>query len=209
MIAEPVTLVTDYALAAVCAWLGVRLYRKSEAQRSRAYWGAALLALAFTALLGGTYHGFQYSIANFAASWLWKFTVLLVGLASFCMLAGSATATGAGALRKGIFVFAAVKLIVYEGWMLRHDQFIWVIADTGSTMAVVLILHAFRHREAGSRPILAGVAASALAAGVQASGLTLHEHFNHNDLYHVIQIAATALFYRGASTIRDWRILPK
>jgi len=209
MIAEPVTLATDYALAAVCAWLGLRLYMKSESQRSRSFWAAALLALAFTALLGGTYHGFQYSIPNFAASWLWKFAVLLVGLASFCMLAGSATATSLGTLRKGIFILAAVKLIVYEGWMFRHDQFIWVIADTGSTMAAVFILHALRHRDPGARAILAGVAVSALAAGVQASGLSLHENFNHNDLYHVVQIAATVLFYRGASTIRDWRILFK
>jgi hypothetical protein len=104
---------------------------------------------------------------------------------------------------------AGVKLIAYEGWMFRHDQFIWVIADTVSTMAVVFILHAWRHREPGARPILAGVALSALAAGAQALGPDLHEHFNHNDLYHVLQIAAMALFYRGASTIRDWRIQSK
>lgn len=209
MIAEPITLATDYALAAVCVWLGLRLYHNSEAQRSRAFWGAACLALGLSALLGGTYHGFQQSIANFAASWLWKCTLMLVGLASFCMLAGSANATSSGALRKGILVLAIAKLFAYEGWMLRHDQFIWVIVDTGSTMAAVLILHAFRHREAGARWILAGVAASAVAAGAQASGFMLHESFSHNDLYHVIQIAAMALFYRGASTIRDWRILPE
>jgi len=206
MITEPVTLATDYALAAVCLWAGARLYMKSEQQRSRAFWGAACLALGFSALLGGTYHGFQQSIPNFAASWLWKFTVLLIGLASFCMLAGSATATTAGALKRGIFIFSAVKLIAYEGWMLRHDQFIWVIYDTASTMAAVLVLFAFRHRAPGARWILAGVAASVVAALAQSSGLELHEHFNHNDLYHVVQIAAIALFYRGAATILDWKI---
>src|ERR1700675_3690006 len=107
MITEPVTLATAYALAAVCLWGGARLYLRSESQRSRAFWGAALLSLAFTAFLGGTHHGFLYSIPNFAASWLWKFAVLLAGLASFCMLAGSATATCAGAPRKGVFAFAA------------------------------------------------------------------------------------------------------
>jgi hypothetical protein len=206
MITEPVTLATDYALAAVCLWAGARLYMKGESQRSRAFWGAACLALGFSALLGGTYHGFQQSIPNFAASWLWKFTVLLIGLASFCMLAGSATASTAGALRKVILVFAVAKLAAYEGWMLRHDQFIWAITDTATTMAAVLVLFALRHRASGARWILAGVAASAAAALAQASALDLQEHFNHNDLYHVVQIAAIALFYRGASTIRDWRI---
>jgi hypothetical protein len=209
MITEPVTFATDGALAAVCLWAGARLYMKGESQRSRAFWGAACLALGFSALLGGTYHGFQQSIPNFAASWLWKFTVLLIGLASFCMLAGSATATTSGRMKTGLFIFAVLKLVAYEGWMLRHDRFIWAIYDTASTMAAVLVLHAVRHRIAGSRWILAGVAASAAAALAQASGLDLHEHFNHNDLYHVVQIAAIALFYRGASTIRDWRTDPK
>jgi hypothetical protein len=38
---------------------------------------------------------------------------------------------------------------------------------------------------------------------VQASGVTLHRHFNHNDLFHVIQIGATLVFYRGARRLRD------
>jgi hypothetical protein len=41
------------------------------------------------------------------------------------------------------------------------------------------------------------VAVSVLAGLAQASGLALHERFNHNDLYHVLQIAAMFLFYRG------------
>ena len=45
--------------------------------------------------------------------------------------------------------------------------------------------------------MLAGVAVSVLAALVQASGFALHAHFNHNDLYHVIQIAAMFAFYKG------------
>jgi hypothetical protein len=47
------------------------------------------------------------------------------------------------------------------------------------------------------------VGVSVLAAGVQASGFTLHRDFNHNDLYHVIQIAAMILFYAGAKGLRD------
>jgi hypothetical protein len=38
---------------------------------------------------------------------------------------------------------------------------------------------------------------SVLAALVQQSGLTLHRNFNHNDLYHVIQLVALWLLYRG------------
>ena len=51
--------------------------------------------------------------------------------------------------------------------------------------------------------MLAAAVVSALAAAVQASGFSLHQHFNHNDLYHVIQIAAMALLYKGARRLRD------
>jgi hypothetical protein len=36
----------------------------------------------------------------------------------------------------------------------------------------------------------------------QASGFALHRHFNHNDLYHVIQIAALLFCYLGVRTIK-------
>ena len=36
-----------------------------------------------------------------------------------------------------------------------------------------------------------------LGAIVQQSGISLHRHFNHNDLYHVVQIIGLYLLYRG------------
>ena len=66
------------------------------------------------------------------------------------------------------------------------------------------LLHAWRIGERGSRDILIGVGVSIAAAAVQASGFELHRHFNHNDLYHVMQIAAMAAFYRGARKLSDW-----
>jgi hypothetical protein len=51
--------------------------------------------------------------------------------------------------------------------------------------------------------VLGAIAVSALAALVQYHRVALHQHFNHNDLYHVIQIAGVALFYRGGKLLRD------
>jgi hypothetical protein len=77
--------------------------------------------------------------------------------------------------------------------MLFHDEFVWVVADTGSALAIVAALHLWKY----DGWMLAGVAVSVAAALVQASGFALHRHFNHNDLYHVIQAGAMLLFYRG------------
>ena len=196
-------MLTDYALAGVTAWLSGSLARAREGQRSRALWALAFAALALTATLGGTWHGFAPSFAPIAVLLLWKATVLCVGIASFGMLAGSAISVTAGNARKTLLAIAAAKLAVYSGWMVGHSEYIYVIADTGAALVLVAALHLFSARDRASRWILTGVGVSVLAAGVQASGFALHRNFNHNDLYHVIQIAAMILLYAGARRLRD------
>jgi len=188
---EPMTVLTDYALGAVAAWLSFLLFR--HPQTSRRLWALAFAALAAAAFLGGTWHGFLHS------DLLWKATTLSAGVASFGMVAGSAHAVFQRALRNAILVAALAKLVVYCGWMMVHDEFIYVVIDTGIAFIVVAALHLWKW----NGPILAGVAVSIGAALVQASGLKLHEHFNHNDLYHVIQIAAVLLLYRGAKRLQS------
>jgi len=186
MISEPMTLATDYLLGGVSAWLGWRLRERNR------LWGLGLLALALAAFLGGTWHGLVQNDV------LWKATTLAAGAASFGMVAGSAVATTVGTARTLLLGFAALKLAVYSAWMLTHDDFIWVVADTGLSLALIGVLHLWRF----NGWMLAGVAVSVAAGAVQASGFALHRHFNHNDLYHVIQIAALLLFYRGLSVKR-------
>jgi hypothetical protein len=178
---EPMTVLTDYVLAGVSGFLGFRLLKYAK------FWALAFLALALAALLGGTWHGFWQSDV------LWKATTLTVGVASFGMVAGSALATTRGPLLGLLIGFASVKLAVYSVWMLRHDDFIWVVADTASALLIVGVLYLWRF----NGWMLAGVAVSVLAGLAQASGLRLHEHFNHNDLYHVIQAAAMLALYSG------------
>jgi hypothetical protein len=192
-LSEPMTLATDYALAAVTAALCFALFKRHGNQAARKLWALAFAALAIGAFLGGTWHGF------FQNDFIWKATVLTVGMASFAMLAGSAVAALSGAARALVIGFALAKLAVYWVWMLRHDDFIFVVIDTGIAFAAVAALHLWRFNPW----ILAGVATSVAAALVQASGFALHQHFNHNDLYHVIQIAATFLLYRGARRLTD------
>lgn len=178
---EPVTTLTDYALAVVSAFLGIRLIKYSK------LWALAFLALALAALLGGTWHGFWQS------DLLWKATTLSVGVAGFGMVAGSALATTSGPLQRVLIGFALLKFIAYTAWMLYHDAFIWVVADTASALLIIGVLYLRRF----NGWMLAGVGISVLAGLVQAGGFALHAHFNHNDLYHVIQIAAMLAFYRG------------
>lgn len=206
MISEPTTLITDYALGAVSAVLGWRLYRHASGERSRKWWALAFGAVAVSALIGGTHHGFAaiMSAATYALSW--KVTVLAIGVFSFGMMAGSFFAATRGTARAALLAIAAAQFVVYSAWMLVHDEYRYVVLDTALAMAALLLLHgwsAAARRDEASFWVLAGIGASAVAAAVQFYGVSLHEHLNHNDLYHLIQLAGMVLFFRGGKLLRD------
>jgi hypothetical protein len=90
--------------------------------------------------------------------------------------------------------------------MMTHDEYAYVVLDTAVAMGLLVVLHgwaAVSRGDTASRWILAGVAVSVIAAVAQFSRIAPHQHFNHNDLYHVVQIVAMALFYRGGKLLRD------
>ena len=172
---EPVTLATDYLLTLAAAVFAARLWRTNR------LWALAFLFTAAGSFFGGTYHGFAPVIAPVVAAALWKATIYSIGLASFFLLAGCGRA---------LVVFGLIKFIVYASWMITHDDFTWVIADYGLTMLIVAIV-------VRNRWVIASIVVSVIGALVQQSRFALHEHFNHNDLYHVIQLLALWLLYRG------------
>jgi hypothetical protein len=90
--------------------------------------------------------------------------------------------------------------------MLTHDEFRFVIYDYGSTLAILLLLVATERTQGvdGHRAYIAqGIIVSIAAALVQQSGFRLHQHFNHNDLMHVIQMGGVWLLYKGGARLRD------
>jgi hypothetical protein len=206
MISEPTTLLTDYALSAVSAVLGWRLYHDAGEERARRCWALAFGAAAVAAFLGGTHHGFAAVMSEALYAVSWKATVFAIGVFSFGMMAGSTIATMRGPARTGLLLAAGAQLAVYTAWMLAHDEYRYVVLDTAIAMSALTLLHgwsAVSRRDEASYWALAGISASAAAAAVQYYRITPHEHFNHNDLYHLIQLAGMVLFFRGGKLLRD------
>src|SRR5688572_16899499 len=79
--------------------------------------------------------------------------------------------------------------------MISSD-FLWVIIDYGIALLIVAVVQLTR-RGPSTPWVIGSIAVSVIGALVQMSGLRLHEHFNHNDLYHVIQFVALWLLYRA------------
>lgn len=179
---EPMTMATDYLITIAAAIFAARLWSRDR------MWALAFVFTGLGAFFGGTYHGVLPSVSPFAAAALWKATVYAVGIASFFFLAGS---------HPRMAVPAALKLVVYGSWMIAHDGFLWVIADYGTMLILVGIIVIVR-RGPEMNWVLGGIGLAVAGAGIQQSGFTIHRHFNHNDLYHLVQIAALWMLYRGA-----------
>ena len=206
------TVLTDLLLGACSARWGVTLLRQGSARRqvSQVLWGVGFLAAAAAAVLGGLSHavGDQSPAARRK---FWQGTLFATGFTSASMLASAVLATTSPPRRGWYLCGTLAKLLAYCAWMKSHDRFIYVILDYGSAMAGLVACHApagFRKGGAGSRFVLGGVCVSLIAAFVQQRKLALHRHFNHNDVYHVIQIAACYLFYRGGRLLQDYQEEP-
>ena len=132
-----------------------------------------------------------------------------VGLAMFFVLVG--TISGSVANRTWRLFFYAYSVLIcsaYAWWLIDHDDFVYAVLNNLSTFVIICVLQVsalVRHQAESAKWILSGVAVSVISAAIQRSGFDLHVHFNHNDLYHVVQIAGLYLFYRGASLLQDFR----
>jgi len=178
---EPMTMATDYLLALAGFIFAARLWTRFRA------WSLAFLFTGLAAAFGGTSHGLGPELLVFWQVVLWKLTVFSVGFASFFLLSGEHAAWR---------VVAVLKLVIYASWMSAHDEFSYVIADYGITLLIVGALE-LKYRQPSMKWVIGSIAVSVVGAAVQASGFALHRHFNHNDLYHLIQIVALWLLFRG------------
>lgn len=206
-LAEPTTTLTDWVLGIQALWLGARLRRLRGENRDAARGlGSALLATGVGALVGGASHGFAPWLEG--TLWdplLWKITMLCIGLTSLLFLRAVGRAALAPRARRWLDTFALLEFVIYALWILRDDAFLWAIVDYLPAMIVALVLfgaQAIAGRP-GGRAIAGGILLTLVGAAVQASGFALHEHFNHNDLFHVIQMVAVWALFRGGRQLTD------
>jgi Family of unknown function (DUF6962) len=201
-LSEPATTLTDYLLSAETYFFSMLLLRAgiSNLQHSVWLWGAAFSAIATAALAGGTFHGFHGMQQTYRDA-LWKITVFSIGLSCLLMLAGTVFAS-ITSMRSLIMMVILLNFLIFTVWMIFRSDYKYVVYNSLIAMFGVLLL-LILFRPPGSGWILIAVLVSFAAAGIQRSKLSLHKNFNHNDLYHVIQMGAMYLFYKGAMLLRD------
>jgi hypothetical protein len=202
-ITEPATLITDYLLGAFTAVLAWRLFAAARLHRSRAtwWWAVAFTATAIAGVAGGTVHGFRAMLPATLTAVLWVLTLECLLIAAFAVMRGTLLAAGLPPSSvRGASLLIGAAYAAYGAWLMRNPQFVFAIAAYGIALGVLAAVAMYRWdaNPAAARWMLAGIGASAVAAAIQQSGLALHPHFNHNDLYHVVQAVGVWCLYRGA-----------
>ena len=202
------TMITDYLLGAWTFFLAFKLIREGMrvSQRSIILWGLSFVATGIAALIGGTSHGFALYFGTVTKEVIWIATLYSIGFASLFLLSAAIITTFKKPLRDWLLAATAAKFILFAVWIFSHSEFKYVIYDYVPAMIGVLILQVYGKYSRGDKSavwISSGILVSFGAAAIQQSGFTLHEHFNHNDLYHVIQMGAIYLLYKGGMLLAD------
>ncbi|HEX6088191.1 MAG TPA: hypothetical protein VF266_26910 [Thermoanaerobaculia bacterium] len=184
MLTDPMALITDGALG-LAAWVfAARLWRaRGRLKPALRLWALAFLFTGIAAVAGGVFHAF-------GDEWrlLWKVTTFAVGIASFFLLIGT---------DRRLQLVATIELVAYLSWMTVHDGFLFVILDYGLAMILVAVFHPAK------KWVLGSIGVSVAGALVQGTQVAIHQHwFDHNDLYHVIQIVALWMLFRAATMSR-------
>jgi hypothetical protein len=195
--AEPMTMATDYGLALLGGWLGRRLWVRGPGAALR-WWAAAFWAMGLAALLGGTAHGLAPALGVAAQDLIWRSTMVVIGAAASLLLQAVVATLGGGRWWSWLLALEWALYALWVGWI--DSDFRFAVLQYSAALIVVLVVHAglaVRHR-AGAVSVVAGVIVSFVAAGIQQAGLAPHPSFNHNDLYHVVQMVGLVLLYRGA-----------
>jgi len=207
-VTEPMTVGTNAVLAVLAVVIAARLAFRSSAEGSAAAGclAAAMAATGLAAIIGALAHGTDPARDEALRARFWSGALYTTGLIGAATVACVAFFAARGMIRSAILAFAGIKLVVFLYRVARQPEFRVAAADYGAALAIMLVGAAyemFRRRAPGMAWLIAGVVVSLIAAIVQARRLALHRHFNHNDLYHVIQMAALYAFYRGGAVLVD------
>ncbi len=206
---EPMTAFTDLILFLLAGYFAKEIHTlfTDQLMNTHWHWTIAFWMIGIGALLGAVSHGFGPHFPEIMKKIIWKLTVLSIGISCYFFLIASFSHVFPNTTVQWLKWVPLVLLVVYCGIIVKNDSFSIVIMFYLPTMIFVLammIYSQFILEFNGSGLISIGILISFLAAGIQLSGFSLHKHFNHNDIYHIVQMAGMYFIYKGVLQIKDF-----
>lgn len=200
---SPTTAITNYMIGCIGLYLG---WQTLQIQGSLFHilWACSFFSLSLGAFLGGSHYVFGPRLPNYFTKVIWMLTLIFIGITGL-FLAGSAATFYINETGKfGLMLGSAILVIKYVLGLSKNNTFHHAIKIYVTLIILALIGFIpafFSLGYTGALQIVIGLLVNLSAAGVQASGLTLHQHFNHNDLFHVLLILGMIFIYRGGLEI--------
>lgn len=205
-ITEPMTMITDYLIALELMIFIVLLnpsFSNLFSNLPKLAFTFLFLSTAIGAIAGGTSHGFTEYLGADRHKLTWLVTVQSIALGTTFFELAIIAEYFSSTSRIILAILVVAQLVIYEIWILSKEEikFFYVIVNYGGTMIIGLIYLVFRYfqeNEQSAQLLIVGIVIAFIAAGIQQSGFKLHQHFNHNDIYHIVQMIALYFFYLAA-----------
>jgi hypothetical protein len=195
-VTEPDVTLTDYGVALECAILSGLLFRRPAVRPElRGLFVLLFASTGIAALAGGTVHGFFPRGSSVLGAGLWRVVMLGIGLTALAGWSIGARVLFSAPTARLVEVLAAVECAAYATFVLAVDQSFWIaIANYAPSVLFVAFAFLVAYRRQRGGPLLAGLLGLLLAiAGAIVQQLRIGVHpayFNHNALFHVVQMAA-------------------
>ena len=197
---ELTTALSDAALAVVCIVLLVRLLKLPvRAPFKVRVWAWVFGFLSVASVLGAVTHGLEWT--PFWKNVLWAPLYLSLGLVVALFLVGAVSDWKGVAAGRALLPWALAVALVFFVVTRLTDRFIVFVAYEGVVMLASLAIYItlWRARRTWAGVVAAGITLNIVAAAVQASslGLVLVVPFDHNGLFHLVEIVAVVVTARG------------
>ena len=199
---ELTTGATDALLAIECTVIIALLRRTAPADRWRTNlwcWVFGLLAIA--SFLGALTHGLEMPKSIRIA--LWTPLYMSLGILVLLFIVGAVADWRGKAAAKRLVPWGIGMSVAFLGLTaLLGGKFIVFIVYAATIMLSALAIYTFlaaTHRLKGTAVVALAILLNLAAAAVQASNLSLHLlfPFDHNGLFHLVQILSTAILGWG------------
>ena len=199
---ELTTAATDAAVGVLSLALLLRLVAMPvNSTWKRALWCWVLGLLGLASVLGAVVHGLELSESVKAL--LWRPLYLSLGLTvALFFIGGIHDWRGEAAARALLPWAVGIGAVFFAVTQLLGGAFLIFVVYEAIAMVATLAMYVFLStsgRLAGAGMISVGIALTIVAAAVQASALSVRliVPFDHNGLFHLVQLIATAAFANG------------
>lgn len=199
---ERTTAATDGLLALAAAAVFVTLRRHAPASFGRSVWLAALACMVVASAIGVLAHGL--ALSDGTRELLWQPLYLALGMTMALFVVGAVRDwRGERAARRLLPPMLVIALAFYGVTRATGGDFLAFVLFEAAALGFALGVYAWLAARIGrpGAPAMAAALAVSLAAGaVQAADLgtvRLLWDFDHNGLFHLVQLAGLALLAAG------------